>query len=185
MSKKNRLLPLLETALIASFAMSLSLIPDFASWFSPSFGAIPLIIFSLRRGVKFGFLAGLIWGSLHFVLGKVYYLSLSQVIIEYLLAFLVMGASGLFAQSYQQSLKNQQINKAIFLAILGSLLAVILRYTFHFIAGIIFWGNYAPKGISPFLYSLTVNGIAGLLTLSFVIISVIIITKKFSKIILS
>lgn len=114
-----------------------------------------------------------------------YYLSLSQVIIEYLLAFLVMGASGLFAQSYQQSLKNQQINKAIFLAILGSLLAVILRYTFHFIAGIIFWGNYAPKGISPFLYSLTVNGIAGLLTLSFVIISVIIVTKKFSKIILS
>lgn len=185
MSKKNRLLPLLETALIASFAMSLSLIPDFASWFSPSFGAIPLIIFSLRRGVKFGFLAGLIWGSLHFVLGKVHYLSLSQVIIEYLLAFLVMGASGLFAQSYQQSLKNQQINKAIFLAILGSLLAVILRYTFHFIAGIIFWGNYAPKGISPFLYSLTVNGIAGLLTLSFVIISVIIVTKKFSKIILS
>ena len=34
---------LVETALIAALAMVLSMIPDFASWFTPSFGAIPLV----------------------------------------------------------------------------------------------------------------------------------------------
>ena len=61
-SKRFRLSILVETALVAAFAMALSYIPDFASWFSPSFGAIPLVLFSLRRGPKYGILAGTIWG---------------------------------------------------------------------------------------------------------------------------
>ena len=76
---------LVETALIAALAMVLSMIPDFASWFTPSFGAIPLVLFALRRGSKFGVLAGFLWGLLHFLLAKVYYLTLSQVFLEYIL----------------------------------------------------------------------------------------------------
>ncbi|MCC9736877.1 energy-coupled thiamine transporter ThiT, partial [Streptococcus agalactiae] len=84
MSKNNNTTCLIETAIFAALAMALSMIPDFASWFTPSFGAIPLILFALRRGTKYGLFAGLIWGLLHFVLSKVYYLSLSQVFIEYI-----------------------------------------------------------------------------------------------------
>ena len=44
-SKNSQLSALIETALVAAFAMALSYIPDFASWFTPSFGAVPVVLF--------------------------------------------------------------------------------------------------------------------------------------------
>lgn len=184
MSQNKRLSSFIEAALIAALAMALSLIPDFASWFSPSFGAIPLVLFSIRRVLKFGLLAALIWGLLHFILGKVYYLTLSQVVIEYILAFLMMGLAGVFTKPYQSALKVNHKKAACFWITLASILAVSLRYFWHYIAGVIFWGSYAPKGMSPYLYSLSVNGIAGLFTLILLLIVSIIVTLKFPKVVL-
>ncbi|NLQ70516.1 energy-coupled thiamine transporter ThiT [Streptococcus mutans] len=161
---------LVETALIAALAMVLSMIPDFASWFTPSFGAIPLVLFALRRGNKFGVLAGFLWGLLHFLLAKVYYLTLSQVFLEYILAFFCMGLAGITKQPFQTALKNGNKLKALLFAILGAFIAIFTRYVCHYIAGFLFWGSYAPKGMSPFWYSFTVNGSAGLLTFLVVIL---------------
>lgn len=161
---------LVETALIAALAMVLSMIPDFASWFTPSFGAIPLVLFALRRGSKFGVLAGFLWGLLHFLLAKVYYLTLSQVFLEYILAFFCMGLAGITKQPFQMALKNGNKLKALLFAILGAFMAIFTRYVCHYIAGFLFWGSYAPKGMSPFWYSFTVNGSAGLLTFLVVIL---------------
>ena len=154
---------LVETALIAALAMVLSMIPDFASWFTPSFGAIPLVLFALRRGSKFGVLAGFLWGLLHFLLAKVYFL-------EYILAFFCMGLAGITKQPFQTALKNGNKLKALLFAILGAFIAIFTRYVCHYIAGFLFWGSYAPKGMSPFWYSFTVNGSAGLLTFLVVIL---------------
>ena len=184
MSKNTNVSAFVETALIAALAMALSLIPDFASWFTPSFGAIPLVFFSLRRGLKYGLLAGLIWGLLHFLLGKVWYLSLSQVLIEYIIAFLSMGVAGLVAKPFQEKLQAGKKKQALILAILGGLLGVGLRYFWHFLAGVIFWASYAPKGMSPYLYSFVVNGGAAGLTLLLVIISLAIIIPSQSKLFL-
>ncbi|WP_057490564.1 energy-coupled thiamine transporter ThiT [Streptococcus orisasini] len=169
---------LVEAALAAALAMVLSLLPDFASWFTPSFGAIPLIIFSLRRGTKYGILSGLLWGLLHFLLAKVYYLALSQVILEYILAFLCMGLAGLVQNPFQQSLKKGDKSKALFYAIIGAFAATFTRYVCHYVAGFIFWGNYAPKGMSPFWYSFTVNGSAGLFTFLAVILVLLVLVPS-------
>lgn len=165
MSKNTNVKYLIEAAIFAALAMALSFIPDFAGWFSPSYGAIPLVIFSLRRGLKYGLLAGLIWGLLHFALGKVYYLSMSQVFIEYILAFISMGLAGIFSDSLVKTLRQQKKPFALLIALMATILAVGIRYLWHFIAGVIFWGSYAPKGMSAIWYSFTVNGTAGLLTL--------------------
>ncbi|MBF8970439.1 MULTISPECIES: energy-coupled thiamine transporter ThiT [unclassified Streptococcus] len=158
---------LTEAAIFAALAMALSMLPDFASWFTPSFGTIPLLLFSLRRGLKPGLLAGLSWGLLHFLLSRVYYLSLPQVFIEYVLAFLVMGLAGFFAPSFKAALKKGHKSQAIKIATLAAFTAILVRYLFHFWAGILFWSDYAPEGMSPIIYSLSVNGTAGLLTLAF------------------
>ncbi len=84
-----------EGAIVAALEMALSFIPHFMGWFSPSFGAIVLVVFALRRGLYPALFSGLVWGILHFVLGKVVYLSFSQVILEYIVAFGVMGVAGL------------------------------------------------------------------------------------------
>ena len=38
-------------------------------------------------------------------------------------------------------------------------MAIAGRFVCHFISGVAFFGSYAPKGMSPALYSLVVNGI--------------------------
>ncbi|MCP1638986.1 energy-coupled thiamine transporter ThiT [Streptococcus gallinaceus] len=161
---------LVETALIAAVAMALSLIPDFASWFTPSFGAVPLILFALRRGSKYGLTAGLIWGLLHFALGRVYYLSLSQVFLEYIVAFTTMGIAGYFSDYFKGQLKSQQTKKALLTALGAASLTVFIRYVIHFVAGVIFWASYAGD-MSPYLYSFIVNGTAGGFTLAFVLLA--------------
>ncbi|MFC3928190.1 energy-coupled thiamine transporter ThiT [Streptococcus caprae] len=171
---------LVEAAIFAALAMALSFVPDFLEWFSPSWGMIPLVLFSLRRGPKYGLLAGLIWGLLHFVAGKVYYLSLSQVAIEYILAFTVVGFAGLVTVPFQTALKANQKGQALGLIWAGTFLACLCRYIFHFIAGVIFWGSYAPEGMSPYFYSFTVNGTAAGLTLvvTAIVLSSLYLTQK-------
>lgn len=161
---------LVEAALFAALAMTLSLIPDFMGWFNPSFGAIPLVLISLRRGTQYGLLSGLIWGLLHFALGKVYYLSFSQVFLEYVLAFIAMGLAGCMASQFQKALKEEEQRQAMGYAFLAASLAVFVRYLIHYIAGVIFWGSYAPEGMSAYWYSFTVNGTAGVLTLLVVLV---------------
>jgi len=183
-SKNSQLSTLIETALVAAFAMALSYIPDFASWFTPSFGAVPVVLFALRRGPKYGTLAGLIWGLLHFILGKVWYLALSQVIIEYIIAFISMGLAGFLSAPFQNALSKDNKGRALIYSTIGATLAVFVRYFWHYVAGFIFLGRYAPKGMSPYLYSLSVNGTAGLLTLVFVILALAIIIPTQGKLFL-
>ena len=183
-SKNSQLSALIETALVAAFAMALSYIPDFASWFTPSFGAVPVVLFALRRGPKYGTLAGLIWGLLHFILGKVWYLALSQVIIEYIITFVSMGLAGFLSAPFQNALSKDNKGRALIYSTIGATLAVFVRYFWHYVAGFIFWGRYAPKGMSPYLYSLSVNGTAGLLTLVFVILALAIIIPTQGKLFL-
>lgn len=161
----KNLTALVEVGIFAALAMVLSFIPDFFGWFNPSFGAIPLVFFSLRRGLSYGLLAGFIWGLLHFILGKVYYLSFEQVLLEYILAFLVMGLAGVFSEKMNTAIRDGRSSSTILYAFSGATIAITVRYIIHYIAGILFWSTYAPDGMSAEWYSFTVNGTAGGLTL--------------------
>ncbi len=82
--------------------------------------------------------------------------------IEYIFAFSAIGLAGLFAGKVQEHLKTaypKLLHVAAY-ASLGTIIGSFARYIFHYIAGIIFWGQYAPEGQSPALYSLAVNGTA-------------------------
>lgn len=153
-----------EAAIIAALAMALSFIPDFMGWFSPSFGAIVLVVFALRRGMVPALLSGFLWGVLHFPLGKVAYLSVSQVLIEYIVAFTALGLAGVCYKQFQKALHDGDKVTATLFVILATIIGVGVRYFWHFVAGFLFWGQYAPEGMSPYWYSFSVNGIAGLQT---------------------
>jgi len=162
MSKRSRVI--LEGTIIAALSMALSFIPlNIGTGFSVSLGMIPLTLYALRRGTVPGIYAGLVWGLLHFLMGQVYFLTVSQVIIEYVFAFAAAGFSGLFSQKLQDALKNKS-SSAWKYVVSGTFVGVLIRYIFHFIAGFIFWGKYAIWGLSPVMYSLVANGISGLLT---------------------
>ncbi|MGY3765612.1 energy-coupled thiamine transporter ThiT [Vagococcus vulneris] len=179
MSNRSRIM--LEGAIAAALAMVLSFIPvKFGPGFSISLGMIPLTIYALRRGTVPALYSGLVWGLLHFLLGKVYILTLSQGLIEYIFAYLATGLAGVYSRRFQEALSLKS-NKAKTYALLGTTVGLIARYVFHFIAGFIFWGKYAIWGLSPVVYSLVINGTSAVLTGIVTYIVIVLLLKKNSQ----
>ncbi|GFH42048.1 thiamine transporter thia [Lactococcus hodotermopsidis] len=169
----------IEGAFMASLAMALQFIPHGIGFFSISLGAVPIALYALRRGTASGAMAGLVWGLLHFVVGKAWFLSVPQVLIEYVFAYLLCGATGLFANKIKAAAGNK--NKIILYIILGALAGNIARYFLHFIAGVIFWSEYAWKGYGAVLYSVIINGTNGLLTAALTSIVLILVYLTYPK----
>ncbi|WP_373899230.1 energy-coupled thiamine transporter ThiT [Haloimpatiens sp. FM7315] len=103
---------------------------------------VPILLIAFIYGPETGFLTGLLYGLITLILDP-YILHPTQVLFDYPLPFMALGIAGYFRS-----------NKY-----LGTILAVLGRFICHFISGVAFFGSFAPDGMSPALYSLTVNGI--------------------------
>ncbi|RWR13948.1 energy-coupled thiamine transporter ThiT [Siminovitchia fortis] len=160
--EKMSLRALMEVSIFAAFAMMLDMIPSVqitpAIKFSVSM--VPIFIVSLRWGIKAGFASGFLWGLLQIVTGDAagQILTPLQGLIEYFIAFSFIGAAGLLAPAIKNVLKSEGKVMLVLLLLSAVLIGGAARYIWHFIAGIIFWGQYAPPGQSAFLYSLIANG---------------------------
>ena len=102
---------------------------------------IPIFILSYAYGPSVGIFTGFLFGLLKLMINP-YILSPIQVLFDYPLPFMAVGISGFF--------RNKRIA--------GATLGMFLRFLCHFISGIVFFGEYAPAGMSPTIYSLVVNG---------------------------
>ncbi len=102
---------------------------------------VPLIILSYRRGWKVGTFACLVYGLIQFYQSP-WMLNWAQFILEYPVAFGVIGLAGLF--------KGNEL--------IGAVVGLGLRFLAHTLAGVVFWSEYAPPGMSPILYSVIYNG---------------------------
>ncbi|PGU79441.1 energy-coupled thiamine transporter ThiT [Bacillus cereus] len=181
--RNTNLQAMIESAILAAFAMIIDILPlslRLPTGGSISFAMIPIFIIAYRWGFKSAFLGGLVWGLLQIVVGDAYILTPVQAFIEYFIAFAFIGFAGLFYRPIQKALLTSNENseehsslgsrnekpsakqnhgkKILVYIILATFVGSFARYFCHFIAGIIFWGQYAPKGQSAVLYSLIVNG---------------------------
>lgn len=164
-----------EIAFMATLSFIISLIPTIRiAWIGIEIACIPILLLSLRKGVGPGALAALIWGFLEIVTGQAYFLSLSQSLLEYIIAPITLGIAGLFHQKSN--------NLKLFPIISGTLFAILAKYFIHFIAGIIFWSKYAWEGWGAVTYSLVINGLSALLTLFVIIAIFTIFFRKFPSI---
>lgn len=166
---------LTEISFMAALAFVISIIPNTVyGWIIIEIATIPILILSLRRGWGAGLIGGLLWGLLAIVTGHAYILTPTQALLEYILAPTVLGIAGFFNLKSQVP-KTMMIVWAVFLSILA-------KFFLHFIAGVIFWGQYAWKGWGAVAYSFAVNGISGLLTAIAALIILLIFAKSFPKI---
>lgn len=163
MNKRTEIL--LEGVIMAALAMALHFVPlNIGPSFTLSLGQIPMTLFALRRGLKPALYASFIWAMLYFVTGAAApgILTPIQGFIEYPVAFTCVGFAGICHDSMMDALDNHKDNKARLVIIEASLVGVFARFFWHFIAGGIFWGAYAPKGMNPWIYSIVMNGISAL-----------------------
>lgn len=163
--RNTNLQAMIESAILAAFALVIDILPlsiKLPTGGSISFAMIPIFIIVYRWGFKMAFLGGLIWGLLQIVVGDAIIVTPIQVLIEYFVAFAFIGFAGVFYRPIQKALlttnENNEGKKVIGYIIVATFVGSFARYFCHFIAGIIFWGQYAPKGQSAVLYSLIVNG---------------------------
>ncbi|MBM7870626.1 energy-coupled thiamine transporter ThiT [Clostridium pascui] len=80
------------------------------------------------------------YGILSLILGS-YILHPVQVLFDYPLPFMTLGLAGFFKD------KN----------LIAAAIAVLGRFTFHFISDVVFWGSNALEGMPPYLYPLIYN----------------------------
>ncbi|CAJ1195094.1 Thiamine transporter ThiT [Companilactobacillus paralimentarius] len=185
-SGQDSLIVLTEGAIITALAMGLSYIPHSTGVSSVEFvyGLIPMSIYALRRGLKPGLMAGLVWGLLDMFLrglgGGV--LNPLQGFVEYPLAFGVVGLIGLGSVRVQRAIRNGK--NALGLIIFYSAIGFFAKYFLHFIAGGIYWGSYAPKSMNPWIYSLVINGGSFIANMIMLIVLAILLNRIFKQLII-
>ncbi|MDD4568896.1 MAG: energy-coupled thiamine transporter ThiT [Tepidanaerobacteraceae bacterium] len=102
---------------------------------------LPMFIYAYIFGPAAGIAAGTAYGLLQLIQDP-YILHPVQVFLDYILAFAALGLAGLFPKNIS----------------LGIVLGGFGRFFSSFLSGVIFFGSYAPEGMSPIIYSIAVNG---------------------------
>ena len=105
---------------------------------------LPLMLFAAAYGIGPGFMAGLVYGVLQALQGGIAFLGIGQFLLDYLLAFTLLGLAGLA--------KRLPESWGLFCAIIIAALARILCHT---LAGVLFWDT-APW--ASFVYNITYLG---------------------------
>ena len=177
--KRSNTLFITEIAVFTALAYLLDLLSGFLmARFWPQGGSIsiamvPIFLMAYRWGIKGGLLTGFLLGLLQFILGFAQIYTIVQGIIDYFIAFTVVGFAGIFVGQIQKSLTEGKKVKWMIYAVVGAFFGSFLRYLCHVVSGIVFFGKYAPKGQPVTIYSLIYNGTYMLP--SFIISAIIII----------
>ncbi|MCK8059460.1 MULTISPECIES: energy-coupled thiamine transporter ThiT [unclassified Fusibacter] len=151
MRSRNYTRMLVEAGIMIGLAYVLNLVKVFEMPQGGSVTAgsmIPILIFAFRWGIGPGFLAGGVFGLLQLALGG-YIATPVQALLDYPIAFAVLGLAGLFATSKEVKITG---------AFSGIILAMVARFAAHVVSGAVFFAEYAPEGINPWIYSMTYNG---------------------------
>lgn len=180
MSQKTKLL--VEGAAMVALATVLSFIRVIKMPWGGSvtlLSMLPIVIFSIKNGVKNGLIVSFVFSLIQFAQGIMDGLFgwgltpgslIACIVIDYLLAFTVLGLAGLFR------------TKGLGGWICGTVVAIALRLVMHFISGVVIWHSFGElwggfSTESTVLYSLLYNGAYMVPEIIFTTIGAVILLK--------
>ena len=157
-NKQQKMLRLVESGLMLAMATVLSFVKVLDLPYGGSitaFSALPLLLVSYRHGLWQGLLTAfahaliqLMLGTSVFSYGFTIQAVIAIVMLDYILAFTVLGLGGIFRR------KCDSQGTAL---VLGALLTGALRYTLHTIAGCTVWAGLSIPDSAALVYSLAYN----------------------------
>ncbi len=181
--KKGNLKKLTVCAVLIALATALSFV---TIWEMPFGGSVtllsmlPIVLIPILYGTGWGMVSAFLYSVIQLAcsLGKLMSWGLTPsvfigaVLLDYLVAFSLLGLAGLFR------------NKGFFGVMGGVSLVLVLRFTSHFLSGVILWANFeefVAFGHSwvnhPALYSLCYNGMFMLPELALTLIGAAVLYK--------
>jgi thiamine transporter len=170
--KKLSTRALVEAGVMIALAQVLSYVKIVGAPFGGSVTAgsmVPILFFAIRWGVGPGVFAGAVYGVLQFLLGPKYSMHILSILLDYIVAFGLLGLAGLFTKSIKGILLG------VFAGILGRFVSVV-------ISGVVIWSSYAPETMNPWVYSILYNGSYLLPELVISYFLVMILYKAFKRI---
>jgi len=153
---RSNLRSLVETSLLVAIGITLSYISHLLGLRLPQGGSftllsmLPLLTIGLRHGLKWGLGGGFVYACLQMLQEfwppptATVYGYISVIMLDYIIAFSVLGLSGLFRGRHYGLLY-------------AAPLCSFLRFLSHFISGVVIWSVYAGE-LPVWLYSLSYNG---------------------------
>ena len=161
--KQRNVRMLCECAIMLALAVALSYVKIFTLPFDGSItllSMLPICLVSIKYGVAQGLSVAFLYAWTQILQGGVFAWGLTpgmligSLLLDYLVAFTVLGLAGLFRRRGFPGI------------LLGIALACAMRFLSHFLAGGILWANF-EKFVAfgqewfnrPWLYSLCYNGI--------------------------
>ena len=148
-NNKTRTRTLVECAVLISLGTVLSMIKIPIGHLGGSvtlFSALPLVVICYRHGVKWGFASAFIYSTLQILVdistvaklfapgeGLKWYLAILSILLDYLVAFTVIGTASLF-----RNMKHPTAALTV-----GSLVGLSCRFVAHFFSGWILYGAWA------------------------------------------
>lgn len=138
---------LVEAGVLIALAQILSYVKIFEAPYGGSVTAgsmVPIMIFSIRWGVKPGLMAGAVYGTLQFILGPKWSFHIMSILLDYVVAFGLLGLAGIFKDF-----------KKVFI---GIGLGIFGRFSSSVLSGVIIFASYAPEDMNPWVYSTLYNG---------------------------
>lgn len=158
MKAHNKTRILTESALLVALATVLSMLRlvDLPYGGSVTLASmLPVVILAYRHGTAWGLLGGAANAVLQLLLGlnnltwfSTWQSVVAVIVLDYLLAFTLTGFGGLF----RRAVRRQHVALA-----LGAVLASLLRYVCHVIAGATVWAGLSIPTEAALLYSLAYN----------------------------
>lgn len=140
---------------------------------------LPIVVYSIRWGVKNGMLVSFTFALIQLLQGVMDGLFgwgltpvslVACIVIDYLLAFTVLGIAGMY--------RDKGLNGWI----AGTVLAIVLRLVMHFLSGVLIWHSFGELwgGFSTentIVYSLLYNGAYMVPEIIFTTIGAVILLK--------
>ena len=153
----KKLLMMMEIAIFASVGLvldqiSFKIVPNGGSI---SLVMLPIVLMAIRWGIVAGLTTGLLLGIMQMMFGG-YIIHWAQGLLDYAVAFTVVGFAGLMKPFVERALKAQKQLHVFFYFVIASLIGGMLRFIAHLLAGVIFFKEYAGDQ-NPWIYSIVYN----------------------------
>lgn len=172
-SKASRKLHIMvECAILVALSFVLSLFKVAEMPFGGSItplSMLPICLIGFRHGSKWSFSSAFVYSILQLISSNVFSWGLSPLVLivcilaDYIVSFTALGITGFFRNKGQKGV------------ILGTSLAMLARFSCHYISGITIW---ASVDMNPLLYSLLYNGAFMLPECIFTMLGALVIFRR-------
>lgn len=168
MSNKEKILSITSAGICIALAFVLSQLKLFEMPMGGSVtpaSVLPIVVFCMAFGPAWGFVAAIVFALLQLIGGFTggYLVTPFQVLLDYILGYACLGITGFAALPSAKRLQIRNPLKrfasaGLIKAIVFTVVAYVARWFCSVLSGVIFYAEYAPEGMNPWVYSMSYNG---------------------------